>query len=399
VTADAAAWNAWTTVTPVAAAPANRPRFVRVRLPLAVDPGPDGEYGDLRVVDDRGAETPYAIDPQHAAQPDALRAVRMVDTGFVPHRYSQAVLDLGNGPPADTVILQVDSPKLPTYLERVTIEASDDRKVWRIVRDGAIVYNVADDGGRGNQTVRFPESASRWLRVRVADPQRPFPMSGALVGDTHGTQPVAPALVPLAVTSVAGSDAAVHRQVWTFEDRGVPLRPSAVAFAGGGATFARHALVESSDDDGATWAQAADGEITRFAEGGAQTSFAFGESSARRWRVIVENGDDAPVRGLRPTLLARPRDVVFEAAPQRRYRLLSGNDVARPPTYDLGTRLAHSTWRAEPAFAVTTKRNAVSAGERPGLERAPGVLTGVLLAVAVVLGALALFTVRGAKNA
>ncbi|HYW53794.1 MAG TPA: DUF3999 family protein [Dongiaceae bacterium] len=397
MTADAAAWNAWTTVTPVAAAPANRPRFVRVRLPLAVNPGPDGEYADLRVVDDRGAETPYAIDPQHAP-PDGLRAVRMVDTGFVPHRYTQAVLDLGNGPAADTVMLQVDTPKLPTYLERVTIEASDDRKTWRIVRDGAIVYDVADDGGRGNQTVRFPESSSRWLRVRVADPQRPFPLSGALVSDTHGAQPAAPALVPLAVAAVAGNDAAAHRQVWTFEDRGVALRPSAVAFTDGGATFARHALVESSDD-GTTWAQVADGEITRFAEGGAQTSFAFGESSARRWRVVVENGDDAPVPGLHPALLARPRDVVFEAAPQRRYRLLSGNDGARPPAYDLGTRLAHSTWRADPAFAVQARRNEAYSDQRSGTERAPGALTGVLLAVAVALGALAVLTMRGAKKA
>lgn len=398
MTADAAAWNAWTTATPVVIAAASRPRFVRVRLPLTVDPGADGAYADLRVVDDRGAETPYAIDPQRS-QPDGLRAVRMVDTGFVPHRYSQAVLDLGDGAAADTVILHVDTAKRPTYFERVTIEASDDRKVWRIVRDGAIVYEVSEDGGRGNQTVRFPESASRWLRVRIADPQRPFPIGGALVGDTHGAQPPAPALVPLAVAATTATDAAAHRQVWTFEDRGVALRPSAVAFADGGATFARHVLVESSDDDGTTWSQAADGEITRFAEGGAQTSFAFGESSARRWRVVVENGDDAPVRGLRPSLLARPRDVVFEAAPQRRYRLLSGNEQVRAPAYDLGARLAHSAWRADPAVAVTTERNTASPGDRPGIERSPGVLTGVLLAVAVVLGALALFTVRGAKSA
>jgi hypothetical protein len=322
----------------------------------------------------------------------------MIDTGFVPHRYSQAVLDLGDDPAADTVTLQVDTAKRPTYFERVTIEASDDRKVWRIVRAGAIVYSVAEDGGRGNQTVRFPESASRWLRVRVADPQRPFPMSGALVGDTHGAQPAPPALVPLAVAAVAATDTAAHRQVWTFEDGGVALRPSAVAFTDGGATFARHALVESSDD-GTTWAQAAESEITRFAEGGAQTSFAFGESSARRWRVVVENGNDAPVRGLRPALLARPRDAVFAAAPQRRYRLLSGNELAGRPTYDLGTRLAHSAWRADAGFTVTTKRNAAYAGERPGTERAPGALTGVLVAVAVALGALAVLTLRGAKNA
>ncbi len=49
----------------------------------------------------------------------------------------------------------------------VTVEASDDRKTWRIVRNDLIVYRVADDNGRGNHglgalalyTVRASKSA------------------------------------------------------------------------------------------------------------------------------------------------------------------------------------------------------------------------------------------------
>ena len=370
---------------------------MRVRLPLTVDPGPDGEYADLRVVDDRGAETPYAIDPQHAP-PDGLRAVRMVDTGFVPHRYSQAVLDLGNDP-ADTVILQVDAPKLPTYLERVTIEASDDRHVWRIVRDGAIVYYVAEDGGRGNQTVRFPESASRWLRVRIADPQRPFPMSGALVSDTHGAQPAAPALAPLAVAAVAGTEP--RRTGKCGRSRTAASR--CARRRSRSPTAARRSRATRSWSRATTTARP--GRRPRTARSRALPKAARRRRSRSASRArgagasSSRTANDAPVRGLRPALLARPRDVVFEAAPQRRYRLLSGNELASRPTYDLGTRLAHSAWRADPAFAVPTRRNAAYADERPGTERAPGALTGVLLAVAVALGALAVLTMRGAKNA
>jgi hypothetical protein len=313
----------------------------------------------------------------------------------VPHRYSQAVLDLGERPRADTVTLDIDTGKRPTYFERVTVEASDDRATWRIVRSDAIVYRVADDRGRGSQTITFPESESRWLRLRIADPQEPFPITGARVDDTHSAQ--APALAPLALTATSSEDVEQHEQIWTFDGNGVSLRPSAVTFADGSTTFARHAVVESSDD-GTTWSQAGEGEISRFAKGGAQTSFAFTESSAPHWRVVVENGNDAPVPGLRPSLLARPHDVVFQAAPQRRYRLLSGNDAVGPPTYDLGARLAHSAWRAEPASTVATNQNAAAA-ETPDTQRSPGMLTAVLLVVAVALGALALFTVRGAKRA
>jgi hypothetical protein len=295
------------------------------------------------------------------------------------------------------VKVEVDTAKRPTYFERVTVEASDDRATWRIVRDGAIVYRVADDNGRGNQTITFPESYARWLRLRVTDPHEPFPVAGALAADSQRGQPAPPPLVPVPFQPASATDAAQHRQVWTFDLQPAALRPSAVTFTDGGATFARHAISESSDD-GTTWTPVADGDITRFAQGGAQTSFAFGESSARYWRVAVENGDDAPVPGLHPTLLMRPHDVVFEAMPQRTYRLLSRNDAVGTPSYDLAARLGHSTWRADAAQTGNTVPNAPVAAARPLLERSPGALTAVLVAVAVVLGALALYTVRGGKS-
>lgn len=390
---DAAVWNAWTTITPVVVAPAARARYVRVRLPVRVDPGPDGTYADLRVVDDQAGETPYAIDPARVA-PSPARDVALSDTGFVAHRYSQAVLDLGaHHELDDAVTLEVDTARRPTYFERVSVEASDDLSTWRTIRRDAIVYRVADDNGRGNQTIAFPATRSRWLRIRVADPHAAFPVTGAHVERTERARA---ALEPLALGATERADAAAHRQVWTFDGRDVALRPAAVTFADGGATFARHAVVESSDD-GVTWTQVADSDITRFAEGGAQTSFAFPETSARRWRVAVENGNDAPVPGLRPTLLVRPHDVVFEAAPRAHYRLLSGNALATAPTYDLGARLAHSEWRADAATAAAPAANASYAEEKPVTQRVPGVLTALLVVVAIVLGWLALQTVRTAK--
>ena len=320
----------------------------------------------------------------------------MIDTGFVPHRYSQAVLDLGERPRADTVILDVDTAKRPTYFERVTVEASDDRATWRIVRADAIVYRVADDNGRGSQTITFPESESRWLRLRIADPQEPFPITGARVDDTHSAQ--VPALAPLALAATSSVDAEQHRQIWTFDGNGVALRPSAVTFADGGTTFARHAVVESSDD-GTTWSQAGDGEISRFAKGGAQTSFAF--SGVERAALAGRRGERqrrarprlAPVAARAPArrgVRSRAAAPLSPAVRQRR---------GGAPTYDLGARLAHSTWRAEPASTVVTNRERGRRTRSPDTQRSPGVLTAVLLVVAVALGALALFTVRGAKRA
>ena len=382
------AWSAWSSVTPVTATRvAATERYVRVRIPLGIDPGPDGRYADVRVAGTHGDEIPYALDPGRLTQRE--RSVPVIDTGFVPHRGTQAVLDLGaSGEPVDAVTVDVDTAKRPTYFERVAIDASDDRTTWRIVRDDAILYRVAQDAGRGNATLAFPVTRSRWLRVRVLDPGAPFPLTGARTASGSSPEPV---MVRLAVSPQASADAATHEQRWVF-DAGAPVRPSAVTFADGGALYERAVSVQTSGD-AKDWNAAGDGTIAHYAEGGAQTSVAVPETTARYVRVVVRNGNDAPLRSLRPALLARPHEVVFESHGTA-YRLLSGNPSAGAPSYDLGARLAHEDWHATPARAGAPARNAGYRDARPLGERFPWLVTGALLAAALVLGVLALRVVK-----
>ena len=385
------AWSAWARVTPVAAAPARRQRYVRVRLPFAVAPADDGSYPDLRVVDAQGNELPYALDP--AREASAERALDVIDLGFVPHRWTQAVLDLGTGGGlVEAVTLDVGERANQTFFQQVAIDASDDRATWRIVRGYAIVYRVAQDGGRGSTTLTFPPTRSRWLRVRILDPHAAFPIAGA-----HGasTPPREPPLATLPVARGEAADRAARTQTWTFA-AATPMRATAVVFAPGSAYYERRVRVEASID-AKDWASAGDGTISRYAEGGAQLTIALNETTARFVRVVVENGNDAPVRGLAPRLLGRAHDIVFEPRAEP-YRLLSGNPGASAPRYDLGARLAHETWRADLARADTTVANAGYRDERPVGERFPWLISGALLVVAVGLGALAIRTVRRSKD-
>lgn len=381
------AWSAWSRVTPVIAARDERAKYVRVVLPATMDPGADGRYADLRIAGANKAEVPYALDPVRPAPTE--RRAQLIDTGFVPHRGTQGVVDLGpSGALVDAVALEVD-PARATYFERVAIDASDDRRTWRVVRDDAIVYRVAQDGGRGNATLTFPPTRSRWLRVRVLDPGAAFPLTGAHVaaGASHE-----PSFVRLPFTARERTDDAKHEQVWTFETR-TPIRPSAVSFGDGGALYARSATVETSAD-GAQWTFAGSGTIAHYAEGGALTNLPVDETTTRYLRVTVHNGNDAPLRSLAPSLLARPHAVVF-AAGAAPYALLSGDPAAEAPSYDLGARLAHETWRAAGARAGETVDNAGYRDPRPIGERFPWLLTAALIAVAVVLGGVALRVLRG----
>jgi uncharacterized protein DUF3999 len=387
-----AAWSAWTTVTPVVIAPAGRERYVRVPIPFAIAPDIAGGYPDLRVVDGARSEMPYAIDPQRAAQPP--RRVAAIDTGFVRGRWTQAVFDLGaSGALVDALTLDVDEARRPTYLVQVAVDASDDRVTWRASSDGDVIYRVAQDGGRGSRRVTFPPTRSRWLRVRIHDPHAAFPIAGASL-EPDQSDGVDLARVPL--RPVRSEDAAQHRTVFAF-DAPVAFRAAAVTFADGRGTFARHAIVEASDD-GTSWDQAGDATIARYPEGGRAQSFALNERTARHWRVIVEDGNDRPVTQLRAALWTRRHDVVFAAEANASYRILSGNAGASAPAYDLGQRLAHGTWTA---VAGTTALSAPNGSFRDGrtfADRMPPWLLSVALAVvAALLGFVALRTVRTAQ--
>jgi hypothetical protein len=384
-----AAWTAWMSVTPVqiARAPAG---LVQVRIPaLQIGPDVGGNYPALRVVDESGRDQPYALDPQ--SPPRDERQVALIDTGFVPNRGSQAVIDLGPGATlVDTVRLDVDVDRSPTYFERIALDASDDRVSWRVVRDDALVYRVAQDGGQGNQTISFPPTRSRWLRVRVLDAHVPLPLNGASVARA----PQQATLVPLALAPRSSVDVPAHEQRWTFEGA-VPIRVAAIAFERTSGTFSRAVRVETSDD-GNAWNAASGETLARFADGSAHLSFAFPEMTARYLRVVVENGNNAPLAGAEPVLFVRPREVVFTATDRHRYWLLSSNPAASAPTYDLAERLAHASWTARPASAGATVPNPQYRDPRPVGERYPWLLSSVVVLVALLLGALSLRTIRKA---
>ncbi len=354
-----AKWPAWKTVAPVVLSDAARARLVRLRLPATIDPGPDATYPDLRLVDDGGTETAYAFAADDDGAAAGARAVELVDTGFVPGAYTQAVLDLGDERALHDEIA-LDTPRA-TYFERVSVDASDDRVTWRRVRDGAVIYRVAQDEGRGNSRVAFPPTYSRWLRVRVAEPQAPFALSGATVARGDRPQPV---LEPLPVAGTPRTDAATRRQSWTFAGR-VALRPTAVAFDGGAGTYVRHVTVASSAD-GTAWNDAGEGTIARYARGGAQSSFAFAQATAPHWRVTVENGNDPPVAGLAPHAAGPPARAALPRRTAPRLRPARAATRAPPRRSTTSPRSSRTSTRGR----TRARRSARRPTTRPTTTRA-----------------------------
>jgi len=393
ILADATPWATWANATPITL-PARTNGLVRVRVPpLAIGPAADGTYPDLRIIDETEREVPYALDPERREA--TSRAVPLLDAGFIAGRGTQGVLDLSTaGDLIDTIDLYVDPSRLGTFVEAVDVDASDDRATWRLARQGAIIYRVAEDGGRGSQRIAIPTTRSRWLRVRIRDARRAFPLTGATVArepptDAISTLPLAPAYA---------LDHVKHLERWTFVAP-VPIRPGSITFAGARETFSRDASIETSDD-GSSWETLGSGRIERFAGGSGSASFAFPERTAAFVRVTVADGNDAPLRDVTPHLATRPHDVVFDAGGKHTYRLLSSDPGAPAPTYDLGARLAHEAWAAPVAAAGVTRafaRFVAPADTRTLTQRYPWLLSVTIGAVAIVLALFAIATLRKAN--
>jgi hypothetical protein len=111
--------------------------------------------------------------------------------------------------------------------------------------------------------------------------------------------------------------------------------------------------------------------------------------------VTIYNRNDQPLADLKISALETPRRVVFRAEPGRRYWLLSGNRRAPQPQYDLA-RTTDPT-AIDVAVPATTGRSVPRtdyADPRPWTEQHPVVLWTAAAFAVIVLGGLAIRTLR-----
>lgn len=369
----------------IAIAPRERSAWALLELPQHVDPGPDGNYDDLRIIDERGNETPYVLDPQCAAIP--ARQATLSDVGFVSGRYTEALVDAGKSGTLYSGV-SIDAPR-DTYFDRVDVAISDDRSTWREVRNEALIYRVADSGDPGSQTVSFVPARARWVRIRVIDGNAPFPIDTAAVISTE----------PAVLEAMKKLDASATVS-WRDEDRtsvvtidlGTPhTRVARIHFGTTRAEFSRDVSIQTSND-GERWDFAGGGPIRRFAHGAPVLDVSLPQVAARFVRAEISNGNDAPLPDLGVSIFGPRRALVFVARPGRSYALTRSTD-AQAPMYDLGALLEHDNPRAFATAHLTALTSEPPPGPRAGIPQ-PLILTLAFGVVIVTLGAVTVATLR-----
>lgn len=379
-------WRAWRYSRLIRTSPIVSPTFCSVHLVTDVFPHSENSLADLRIIDENGAEVPYSVKAETGGIKTESRCADLREISYVPGQYTQVLLDLGKQPSFHNAV-RISTPE-SNFMYWVEVAASDDTRVWRIVKTRAPISRFQRENLEGNQAIRYSQNNARYLRLHILETARQFSVTSADI--YFNSEIVEPVREPIPVKLDADSSAPSSVTRWhaDFDSAHFPL--SDLAFETHQPEFFRAVRFQTSED-GKEWMLAGAGEIYRYKVGDKLEESLLvplhGAPGPRHWRIEVLNQNDAPLDALSARLLMNSRKVYFEQKPGHSYRLLYGNPRAESPRYDLERLVNVSAKPKSTAIQAELRPEELTANysdPRPLTERHPNLLW-LALAFAVVL--------------
>jgi hypothetical protein len=303
-------------------------------------------FSDLRIVDVHGAQVPWRLLPAVVA---GQRSVRVLDSGRAPDGAAVAVFDLG---PGHHVVdrITLDLPRAH-FDGAATVLGSDDRRAW-VAFPSTEIYDVGGARPARSTTVLAPSVDYRYLKVVARVPRL---IRGATV--SRSAEPAAPLVLPAHVAVSTGPTGATVVTV-DLGSRNVPVDELRVTAATG--RYDRPFDVRVGGHD------VASGSIVRI--GPSHVTRVPVALRARRLRLVIQNGSDPPLRGIRVVALARPRTLLVQGGHPGPLSLVYGGAVAAPSydyarlprsalALDQARRGALGVEHANPAYRVGDNRS------------------------------------------
>jgi hypothetical protein len=245
------------------------------------------------------------------------------------------------------------------FSRRVRIETSDELTQWGAIARGR-VFRLSGSGWRAeHMAVSYPVASSRYLRVTMeaVAGERPVRIEAGRVRLRTAAAVAPTGELALRITSAARSaDGRSTVVVLDAEGAGVPL--SSLSVEVGPGEYERRVTVEEANEPG-FWIPAGGGVLYRAPPNEEGNRL---EVSARKHylRMLVDNGDDPPLRILAVRGRYPLQQAVFRAAAGGTYALYLGAPDAPAPAYDLASVLS----RAQGAVVSPVNAGALRANPR-----------------------------------
>ncbi|MDD5136536.1 MAG: DUF3999 family protein [Candidatus Omnitrophica bacterium] len=314
------------------------------------------DLSDLRVVDQGGAECPYAIVAQSERKTDEKIPLRIIANKMT---QTESVITAELNEPLKPFNSLKVIPESNNFARKITVEGSNDNKKWQVIRKGITVYSFAfqtthtyfekrtNEIYRGygfgryseeNLFMYVPESTFKFVRVTVPHDQdkEPVELKGLEIFKTVKTPAEEESFKGSIIKTEPGAD---PKSVDTIVDFGAVNTPlSRIEMATRESNFFRRVEIEGSNDM-KTWKRAAGSVIFSISvdeEVEKNTTVDLGAAKYRYIKIITFNGDNKPVKFVSVTGYGPKKFLVIIPAAGLQYRLLYGNPAAKAADYDLG---------------------------------------------------------------
>jgi hypothetical protein len=350
------------------------------------------DLGDLRLYAG-DSEHPYALVIERGSSEHEERPVRVLQQSIVAGK-TQFLLDMEGVPEYDHVALKLASRN---FIAHARVEGQDDPHVnnWAFLSDN-IIYEFSKENLGGSGMLRLPRSTFKYLRVAIDGPVQPDEVTGASSEMRQDSKPVWREVNSNPEPKQDGKDT-----IFTFPvPENTPVERVIFVISPVQPNFRREVEILNDQKQ-----HIGSGEISRIHMARSGTKIdsenlevTFTAAGEKQLSVVVHNGDDASLRFNSVWLEQQERRLYFEAAATNPLALYYGDEKLTTPVYDY-TKLFQQDKAASQAALGPQQENGSYTGrpdERPWTERHPALLWIAIIAAVLVLGGVALRSMKTA---
>ena len=388
---------------PVQAQPGGQ-RFLAVDEQIWKNARPD--LGDLRLYNSQ-QEVPYALMVERASRESDNRDVSVLQQSVIGGK-TQFLIDMTGVAEYDHIDLKLAAKN---FVAHARVEGQEDLhgQDWALVGE-SILYDLSKENLGGNSVLRLPLSTYKYLRVTIDGPVKPADIVGASSEFRQEQKAVwrdvggAPTVAEMPMSTARHDSSRGRATVLTFAlPEKVPVDRVTLEIDPAQPNFRRSVQVTSDKDD-----YVGSGEIDRvhMVRSGQKIDtddydVNFSAVGHKTIKVVIDNGDDPPLKIKSAKLQQLEHRLYFDAPASAQLVLYYGDEKLDPPVYDYA-KLFLLAKDAAPAQLGAEQINASFTGrpdERPWTEKHPAVLWIAIVAAVLILGAVALRSMKTAVAA
>jgi hypothetical protein len=363
------------------------------------------DLGDLRLYSGQ-QEVPYALMVESGSRENDNKEVSVLQQSVVGGK-TQFLIDMTGVAEYDHIGLRLATKN---FVAHARVEGQDDLhgKDWALLGE-PILYDLSKENLGGNSVLRLPLSTYKYLRVTIDGPVKPADIVGAssefrqeqkAVWRNVGGTPIFAELPAGAARGDASRVARKGTELTFTVPENVPVNRVTFDIDPAQLNFRRSVQVEGDKD-----AYIGSGEIDRvhMVRQGQKIDtddydVSFSAVGHKEIKVTIDNGDDPPLKIKSARLQQLEHRLYFDAPASGPLTLYYGDEKLDQPVYDYA-KLFLLAKDAAPAKLGAEQANAAYTGrpdERPWTEKHPAVLWIAIVAAVLILGAIA---VRSMKTA